>query len=67
MNDIENLEVFLRDQCKSVEFQGELENIEERCQTENSGSTTLKEIHLLVHFVVILNLHWLIYISEVCL
>ena len=49
MTDLDNLEVFLKDQCKSVEFQGELENIEERCQTENSGSTTLKEIHLLVH------------------
>ena len=54
MDDLENLEVFLRDQCKSVEFQGELENIEERCQTENSGSTTLKEIHLLVRYILVL-------------
>ena len=36
------------DQCKSVEFRDKMESIEEDCDIENSGSSTLKEIHLLV-------------------
>lgn len=43
-----NIEKFLRNQNTSVEFLTSLANIEETCQVENSGSTTWKEINLLV-------------------
>ena len=43
-----NLEKFLKDQCSSVKFQDSMANIEEVCLLENSGSSTWKEIHLLV-------------------
>ena len=42
------MEVFLKDQCKTVEFREKMENIETVCQVEKSGSSTLKEIYLLV-------------------
>jgi hypothetical protein len=43
-----HLEVFLRDQVKTVEFKDHFENIERICQVDNNGSSTLKDIHLLV-------------------
>ena len=43
-----NIEMFLRDQDKSVEFQEKMASIEETCLIEHNGSTTWKEINLLV-------------------
>lgn len=43
-----NIEKFLRDQDKSVEFQEKMATIEETCQVEHNGSTTWKDINLLV-------------------
>ena len=43
-----NIEKYLRDQDKSVEFTEKLATIEETCQLEHNGSTTWKDINLLV-------------------
>lgn len=43
-----NIELFLRDQIKTVDFSELMENVERICQLENNGSNTLKHIHLLV-------------------
>eukprot|EP00092_Neocalanus_flemingeri_P087963 GFUD01111089.1.p1 GENE.GFUD01111089.1~~GFUD01111089.1.p1 ORF type:complete len:578 (+),score=143.83 GFUD01111089.1:34-1767(+) len=43
----DNLEIFLQDQVKTVEFREEFEKIEQVCQVEHNGSYTLKFIHLL--------------------
>ena len=43
-----NIEKFLIDQDRSVEFQEALAGIEQTCQVEHSGATTWKDINLLV-------------------
>ena len=43
-----NLEKFLIDQNKTVEFVDMMANIPNMCHVNHSGSFTLKEIHLLV-------------------
>ena len=44
-----HLEAVLKDQFKSVEFKDTMENVEDVCHLEHHGSTTLKEIQLLVN------------------
>ena len=45
---LENMEKFLIDQCKTVTFRDQMDAIETTIQLEKSGSLTLKYIHLLV-------------------
>ena len=44
----DHLERFLVDQCKSMEFQEKMEEVENSCHVNKNGSKTLKYIHLLV-------------------
>ena len=44
----ENLEKFLFNQVKTVEFADKMATVQEMCHVNHSGSTTLKEIHLMV-------------------
>ena len=50
-NQLGHLELVLRDQVTTVDFQDHLENILKICHIENNGSTTLKVIHILVIFI----------------
>ena len=42
------LEAFLMDQCKTVEFRDQMEAVKNACEVDHSGSTTLKNVYLLV-------------------
>ena len=42
------LEAFLMDQCKTVEFREQMEAVKNTCEVDHSGSTTLKDVYLLV-------------------
>jgi len=44
---LDNIEMFLRNQVKTVEFQEELVAVEGKCETEGEGSNTMKDIFLL--------------------
>ena len=46
--ELERLEIFLKDQCKTLDFQEKLEEIERKCALEHSGSSLPKDIFLLV-------------------
>ena len=46
-NELGRLEMYLKDQFKTVEFLEQLEDIERKCEVEYSGSTTLKDIYIL--------------------
>ena len=53
-----HLEIFLMDVHMSIESKKDLQNIELVCQTELQGSTTLRDLHILVcsHFCFVFNL-----------
>ena len=51
MHDLANIEEFLKDQDQTVEFKESLASVEETCLVEHNGSTTWKEIFLLVRNV----------------
>ena len=52
MHDLANIEEFLKDQDQSVEFKESLAIVEETCLVEHNGSTTWKEIFLLVRNII---------------
>ena len=45
----DNIEKFLANQDKSVQFQEKLADIEKSCQVEHNGSSVWKEINLTVY------------------
>ena len=45
----DNIEKFLANQDKSVQFQEKLADIEKSCQVEHNGSSVWKEINLMVY------------------
>ena len=51
-NQMKYLELVLKDQIKTVDFFELMEEVENTCLLENQGSTTLKDIHLMVVYLI---------------
>ena len=49
---IHHMELVLTDLNKSVEFQSQLQEISLVCEVEYSGSTTLRDIHIIVSNII---------------
>jgi hypothetical protein len=63
---LEHLELYVKDADKSVEARRQLRDIETKCEIELQGSTTLRDLHILVSIDRILVYFANLNISEEC-
>jgi hypothetical protein len=61
-----HLEAFLMDQCKTVEFRDQMEAVKNDCEVNHSGSTTWKNVYLMVCTSWVLNQFHLSLSPEIC-
>ena len=53
-NFLDNLEKYLKEVNKTIEFKKKMEEIELVCHVEMNGSSTLKDLHVLVLQIILL-------------
>ena len=52
------------DQCKTVDFRDQMEAVKNACEVDHSGSTTLKNVHLMVCTSWVLNLFQFVFFQR---